>query len=97
VWGQNVDSYLDERYARFWRTRYDRETGLARLEATYFLRRPDGRYERVEAVHLARGYEPQAVRQLLEEAGFQLLEAYECLGFEPADERTYRVAYLAQA
>ncbi|MDB5097223.1 MAG: hypothetical protein JWM80_1644 [Cyanobacteria bacterium RYN_339] len=97
VWGQSVDSHLDERYARFWRTRYERESGLATLEATYFLHRPDGRYDRVEALHTARGYTPTEVRQMLEEAGLQLLEAYECLGFTPADEKTYRVAYLAQA
>jgi ubiquinone/menaquinone biosynthesis C-methylase UbiE len=97
VWGQSTDSYVDPRYARIWRTRYDAASGLARLEATYFLGRHDGRYDRVDAVHTARGYTPAEVEAALNEAGLQLLEAYECLGFEPADENTYRVAYLAQA
>lgn len=97
VWGHASDSYLSDRYARFWRSSYDRETGLARLEATYFLRQEDQRYQRVDGVHLARGYEVEDVKAALAEAGFTLLEAYECLSFEPVGPQTYRVAYLARA
>lgn len=97
VWGQNTDSYLSDRYARFWRSSYDRETGLARLDTTYFLGLEGEAYRRIEATHMARGYEPEEIEEALVEAGFEPLEAYECLGFEPCGPQTYRVAYLARA
>jgi ubiquinone/menaquinone biosynthesis C-methylase UbiE len=97
VWGQASDSYLDDRYARLWRSSYDHASGLARLDATYFVKGEDGRYTRADGVHLARGYTPDEVAVALKEAGFQLLEAYECQSFEPVGPETYRVAYLARA
>jgi 2-polyprenyl-3-methyl-5-hydroxy-6-metoxy-1,4-benzoquinol methylase len=112
VWGSAEDSHLDARYARFWRSSYDRPTGLATLQATYFVREeaadagPQGpeaagaagdRYRRIELTHHARGYDPDEVGAMLRGAGFKLLEAYECLSLEPASLDSYRVAYLAQA
>lgn len=97
VWGNSTDSFVDERYARLWKSTYDAQTCLARLEATYFLAEPDQRYRRVDAVHTARGYDVPEVTEALREAGFTLLGAYECLGFEPANPESYRIAYLAQA
>jgi SAM-dependent methyltransferase len=97
VWNGVSDSHLDERYARFWTSHFDPETGLGRLETTYFVAGPDGRYARVEAVHRARGYDPDVVVAMLEEAGFTPLEVYECPTFDPAGPEAYRVAYLAQA
>jgi ubiquinone/menaquinone biosynthesis C-methylase UbiE len=97
VWNGISDTHVDADYARFWRSAFDPETGLGRLETTYFVRDEDDRYTRVEAVHTARGYDPDEVKRALEDAGFTLLEAYECQTFEPAGPDTYRVAYLAQA
>ena len=97
VWNGTSDTHLDADYARFWRSSFDAETGLGRLDTTYFVREPDDRYTRVEATHLARGYDPEEVVAALEEAGFTPLEVYECPTFEPAGPDTYRVAYLAQA
>jgi SAM-dependent methyltransferase len=97
VWGNATDSYLGEHYARFWRSAYDQTTGLARLEATYFVESDNRQYERVDVVHTARGYTVSEVEAALAEAGFSLLEAYECQSFEPVGPETYRVAYLARA
>lgn len=97
VWGAAEDSHLDPRYARFWRSSYDPKSELATLEATYFAQEEDGRYARLDLVHQARGYDPDEVTAMLEEAGFRLLAAYECLTLEPASDEAYRVAYLAQA
>ena len=85
--------------ARVWRSRYDRERGIATLRATYFVRdaeRTDA-WRRVEATHHARGYDDATIRAALAEAGFELLEAYEALSFAPVGPTTYRAAYLARA
>lgn len=97
VWGQAEDSHLADNYARFWRSSYERTSGIATLQATYFQRQADELYRRVSITHHARGYTPDEVRRGLEEAGFELLNAYQAMSFEPVDERTYRVAYLARA
>lgn len=97
VWRAAEDSHLAERYARFWRATYDDGTGLATLQATYFMEEAGGLYRRLEVIHHARGYSPEEVRIALEEAGFRLLDHYNCLTFDPVASDTYRVAYLAQA
>ncbi|HEY9722033.1 MAG TPA: methyltransferase domain-containing protein [Oscillatoriaceae cyanobacterium] len=96
VWGNATDCHLAEAYARFWRASYDAASGLATLDATYFLRR-EGHYERLAATHVARGYTPDGITGWLREAGLTPIATYACFSFEPADARTYRVAYLAQA
>lgn len=96
VWGDSHDSYLGPHHARFWKSRYDHATGLAQLDATYFV--PEGeQWKRVDLTHVARGYDDTFVRAALAEAGFELLEAYEALTFQPVSGETYRAAYLASA
>ncbi|MFP5501606.1 MAG: class I SAM-dependent methyltransferase [Candidatus Sericytochromatia bacterium] len=97
VWGAAEDSHLEPDYARFWRSRFDPETGLATLEATYFVQEEGDRFRRLDVTHHARGYDPEQVEEALTAAGFELVEAYECLSFMPATPETYRVAYLARA
>jgi SAM-dependent methyltransferase len=96
VWGDSHDSYLGAHHARFWRSRYDQESGLATLDATYFV--PVGDlWRRVQFLHTARGYDDAFIRASLAEAGFTLHEAYEALSFTPVSGETYRAAYLAGA
>lgn len=97
VWGHADDSHLDVNYARFWRARYDAESELATLSATYFVRELEDQFKRIDITHQARGYDPAEVRAALEEAGFRLLEVYECGSFHPVGPQTYRVAYMALA
>jgi SAM-dependent methyltransferase len=97
VWNGVEDSHLDSEYARFWRAAFDATTGLGRLATTYFVKGDSGAYDRVEATHVARGYDPDHVVAMLEEAGFTLEETYEALTFDPVGPQAYRVAYLARA
>jgi SAM-dependent methyltransferase len=97
VWNNVSDSHLDVDYARFWKAAFDPATQLGRLETTYFVREEHDHFRRVEATHVARGYDPDEVLEHLREAGFTVLEVYECLTFDPVGPETYRVAYLAQA
>jgi ubiquinone/menaquinone biosynthesis C-methylase UbiE len=97
VWGDSQDAWVGASHARFWRSRYDRSAELATLQATYFLPQADGSWQRVEASHTARGYRHEFVLEALAEAGFECLEAFEALTFEPVGPETYRAAYLARA
>ncbi|MEB3329101.1 MAG: class I SAM-dependent methyltransferase [Candidatus Sericytochromatia bacterium] len=97
VWGDSQDAWVGPSHARFWCSGHDPATGLATLQATYFLPRPDGSWQRVDASHTARGYAHAFVLEALAEAGFECLEAYEALTFRPVSSTTYRAAYLARA
>jgi SAM-dependent methyltransferase len=97
VWNGVEDSHLDRDYARFWKADFDAASGLGRLATTYFVRSESGTYDRVEATHVARGYDPETVEAMLEEAGFTIEETYEAQTFDPVGPQTYRVAYLARA
>lgn len=99
VWGNAEDSHLAADYARFWRSRYDAPSGLATLNATYFVSEAADptTWRRLDITHTARGYDDATVRAMLAEAGFELLEAYEAQGFTPVGPETYRAAYLARA
>lgn len=96
VWGNSQDAWVGPDHARFWRSRYDAEAGLATLEATYFVPGDAGQWQRVEACHTARGYDHAFVLEALAEAGFECLDAYEALTFAPVRPDTYRAAYLAR-
>lgn len=96
-WAQHEDAHLGDRHARFWSARHDAATGLNRLEATYFVAQADGRYERVSAVHEARGYAHESVAQALREAGFTLEHSYGCFRLDPPEPGEQRIAYWARA
>lgn len=97
VWGDSREAHVGPSHARFWRSSYDAESGLATLETTYFVPGDAGAWSRLEACQLARGYSHEFVADALRDAGFELLDAFEALTFEPPTPEAYRVAYLARA
>jgi ubiquinone/menaquinone biosynthesis C-methylase UbiE len=97
VWGDSQDAWVGPSHARVWQSRYDPDAGIATLRATYFLPLPDGSWQRVDAKHTARGYTHAFVLEALAEAGFECLDAYEALTFQPVRPESYRAAYLARA
>lgn len=97
AWGDALEVHEDEDLVRIWRTCYEAETRVGRLEATYFMGERDGTYRRIAETHLQRGYDPEEVQALLRAAGWELLAAYRCGTFVPGSARDYRVAYFARA
>jgi 2-polyprenyl-3-methyl-5-hydroxy-6-metoxy-1,4-benzoquinol methylase len=98
VWGRSQDSYLADDYARIWQTQYEPATGLAHLEATYFIREAGGSsHRRVTVRHQARGYDAEAIASWLDAAGFDLIAAYPCFSFGKLGPHTERIAYWAVA
>ena len=96
LWNGAEDHFVAEDYARFWRSRYDAETAIATLRATYFTSEPDGRYRRLDVEHRARGYDLDEVGGILRETGFDLVAAYDCFTFAAPEPWTPRIAYLAR-
>jgi SAM-dependent methyltransferase len=98
AWGNSQDAYVNDRYARYWRSHYNAESGLATLHTTYFKHSTGaaGNWERIDTQQVSRGYDHAAVSTALARAGLHQLVAYEALSFSPLHARTYRAAYLTQ-
>lgn len=96
TWGNETEVRIEADLARIWRASYDAKTRIGSLEVDYFVQEPGGLYRRVHEVHRHRGYSLWDVREALEAAGFELVNAYKCLTLDAVTASTYRVAYLAR-
>ena len=78
-----------------WENFYDPEGRINEYDLTMFLRREGDLFERVTETHLQRGYEPEEIRGLLEQAGLEVLlmrDADEDGEVTAESERVYVVA-----
>ncbi|HET9221859.1 MAG TPA: class I SAM-dependent methyltransferase [Roseiflexaceae bacterium] len=53
-------------------------------------------YQRFDEVHVERAYAPESVASLLEAAGLHVEASYDCFTFQPARERSQRIAWVAR-
>ncbi|HCJ10510.1 MAG TPA: class I SAM-dependent methyltransferase [Clostridiales bacterium] len=75
---------------------YDPAGCIWTITVTGFVRRRGELYRRFREVHRERAYSLEEVGRLLRRAGFDLLAAYKAFGFEPADEETARIYFVAR-
>jgi SAM-dependent methyltransferase len=52
--------------------------------------------QRFDETHIERAYAPETVAGLLEAAGLQVEAAYDCFTFQPAHDRSQRIAWVAR-
>ncbi len=57
-----------------WENFYDPEEKINEYDLTLFVREEDGRFRRFTETHLQRGYTPEQISRLVEQAGLKLLE-----------------------
>lgn len=68
---------------------------IGRLDLTFFLREPDGRFRRVVEVHRERAYPIRFVKKTLRTIGFESIQVYSHLTDRPPGSRTARVMISA--
>lgn len=99
VWGNNSFADDDGDVAYIWNNRYDPETGLATLTATFFVKRPqigENMYERFVEVHVEKGYPIKLLELMLQRAGLTVITQYAHGKARPATEGDTRVVFVAQ-
>ncbi|MBC7233945.1 MAG: class I SAM-dependent methyltransferase [Chloroflexi bacterium] len=96
VWGNNTFFVEGRNLAVVMVSSYEPATRLSAVNIVGFVRREDGLYERFEEQHLETAYEKEQVEAALEAAGLRVEAAYECFGFEPPDEETRRILWVAR-
>lgn len=71
--GDSVIAENREDCSFIWENFYDEEEKINEYDLTLFLRREGELFERVTETHYQRGYTPEEIKELLEEAGMTLL------------------------
>ena len=88
------ESYILEDETTFlgWQNQYNTKTGLCRFYLTFFCETASGLWERFEEVQSERAYSDRTLRNLLDAAGFDVLDIVSDFDGTPAgkeDERHY--------
>lgn len=78
-----------------WENYYHEEEEINEYDLTVFVQEEDGRFKRFQENHYQRGYRPETICALLEEAGLELMEILDADTrgpVKPESERIYVVA-----
>lgn len=96
VYGENTYACVEDDAAYIWENSYDEETSINEYAVNFFLRRPDGSYERTEEYHYERAYSMEEIEQALEENGLYAVEVYDDYRWQAPDDRCQRICVLAK-
>jgi SAM-dependent methyltransferase len=75
---------------------FDPGSGCSTMVLTGFAGDDERGYRRFDETHIERAYAPEVVAGLLEAAGLQLEASYDCFTFQPAHDRSQRIAWVAR-
>lgn len=78
-----------------WDNTFDEENSLNYYELAMFLPREDGLYEKCEELHCQKAYEESEIKDLIKEAGMELLAVYDAYTMNPATEESERLFFVA--
>lgn len=80
-----------------WDNFYDTETQINEYELAIFIPEgEEGLYRKYEEFHEQRGYDPEVIRRLLEEAGMQFVAAYDAFTRNPVRPDSERIYVIAR-
>ncbi len=96
VYGENTYASVEEDAAYIWENSYDAEESINEYAVNFFLRRPDGSYERTEEVHYERAYSMEEIEQALEENGLWIVGTYDDYRWQTPEEQCQRICILAK-
>ena len=91
------ESYIrdEDNYFCAWSAEYDEHTRVCHMIMDIFDREGD-LWARSEEEHVERAHSDEEIANVLKKAGFKLLARYDELSFNPADETSQRVFYVAE-
>ena len=79
-----------------WDNYFDEESEINEYDLTLFVEEKPGWYRRYEEFHYQRSYDPELIRQLLEEAGMEVLAFYGEGTHEEPEETCSRMYFVAR-
>ena len=79
-----------------WENCFDEESQVNEYALTLFIKEEDDLYRKHEEFHYQKAYEPERVKELLEEAGLKVEEIYDAFTREPVREDSERIYFIAR-
>ncbi len=79
-----------------WENYYDKESGINQYDLTLFIRQQNELYEKYEETHFQKAYTLEDVKRLLEQAGMELIGAFDDYTSNKAHLRSERICVLAR-
>jgi SAM-dependent methyltransferase len=75
---------------------FDPATACSTMVLTGFAGDDAQGYRRFDEIHVERGYRPEVVAALLADAGLAVEAAYDCFTFQPMQDLSQRIAWIAR-
>jgi SAM-dependent methyltransferase len=75
---------------------FDPASACSTMALTGFAGDDERGYQRFDETHVERAYAPAIVADLLARAGLRVEASYDCFTFQPAHERSQRIAWVAR-
>ena len=79
-----------------WENCFDEESQVNEYALTLFIKEEDDLYRKHEEFHYQKAYEPERVKELLEEAGLKVEAIYDAFTREPVREDSERIYFIAR-
>lgn len=94
--GDQVIAENRERCSFIWENDYDKDKHVNQYCLTIFIKDECGKYDKVEETHYQRGYTNREIRQALEEAGLEYIDAYDSYSGRAPGPRSERICFVAR-
>ena len=93
--GNKTYTQLEDAAAYIWENDFDEETQINTYDVTFFVKKENGLYERVEEIHQEKAYDLFVIEIMLQNAGFRLLSVTDDQTDEPGSDESFRWTILA--
>lgn len=96
VLGDQTFAQQTEDSAYIWENYYDKEEEINEYEVSFFIKDEDGKYDRTVECHYQRGYSIERMKELIAQAGLELIGVYDEYSFNEANDKTVRATFVAR-
>ncbi len=96
VWGSNTFFVENQGMAVILRSHYQPQTRFSTVDIVGFVRQENGLYRRFDEHHTEIAHENQEVLDALTSAGLNVEAMYTCFLFDPVDQDTRRIMWVAR-
>lgn len=96
ILGEAVICENREESSFIWENFYNEEEQINQYDLTLFIQEENELYRKYEETHVQRGYEPERVRALLEQAGMEFVGMFDAFTKDPVQETSERIYFIAR-
>lgn len=91
------NTFVEDRENIFyiWQNFYDDEDDICQFFLTFFKSEDGIDFKRIDEVHLEKAYRVEEIIDLLKKAGFDSVDYYHAFTFDPINDRTERINFVA--